>query len=102
MELGPALNKSTFDGEPAYLCDAGISKIRGLSPLTLPQKFLSLFNRCFVLALMSVPSDFYRVAVKIIAEGLIFFLDFCIERRNYESNYCIFSALEPICLPQTS
>jgi hypothetical protein len=43
-----ALNKSTFHGEPAQLCDAGISKTKGLVPLTLPQKFLGLFNQRFL------------------------------------------------------
>ena len=33
------LNRSTFYGKPAQLCDAGISKIKVLAPLILPQKF---------------------------------------------------------------
>jgi len=37
-------NKSAFYGEPAQLCDAGINKIKALTPFILPQKFLYLFN----------------------------------------------------------
>jgi hypothetical protein len=39
------LIKSKSDGEPAQLCDAGISKIRGLVQLSLPQKLLGLLNQ---------------------------------------------------------
>jgi hypothetical protein len=41
------LNKSAFCGEPARVCDAGISQIKVLAPLILPQKFLHLFNQRF-------------------------------------------------------
>ena len=41
------LDKSTFYGEPAQLCDAGISKIKVLAPLILLQKFPHLFNQRF-------------------------------------------------------
>jgi hypothetical protein len=43
-----ALNKSTFYGEPAQLRDAVISKTKRLVPLTLPQKFPSLFKQRFL------------------------------------------------------
>jgi hypothetical protein len=43
------LNKSAFYGEPAQLCDAGINKIKVLAPLSLPQKFLHLFNQRFLI-----------------------------------------------------
>ena len=36
---GEKLNKVAFYGEPAQLCDAEITKIKGLAPLILPQKF---------------------------------------------------------------
>jgi hypothetical protein len=39
------LNKATFCVEPASQRDAGASKINGMGPLTLPQKFLGLFNQ---------------------------------------------------------
>jgi hypothetical protein len=42
------LNGSTFYGEPAQLCDAGISKIKVLAPLILPQKFPHFFNQRFL------------------------------------------------------
>ncbi len=41
------LIKSTFYGEPAQLCDAGMNKIKVLAPLILPQKFPHLFNQHF-------------------------------------------------------
>lgn len=36
---GEKLNKVAFYGEPVQLCDAEITKIKGLAPLILPQKF---------------------------------------------------------------
>jgi len=39
------LIKSKSDGEPAQLCDAGISKITGLVPLRFQQKLLGLLNQ---------------------------------------------------------
>jgi hypothetical protein len=44
---GEPLNKSAFYGAPAPLHDAGINKINALEPLSLPQKFLHLFNQRF-------------------------------------------------------
>jgi hypothetical protein len=41
------LNKSTFYGAPAQLCDAGSSNIKYLSPLIAVQKFLFLFKQRF-------------------------------------------------------
>jgi len=42
------LIKSTFYGEPAQLCDAGMNKIKGLASLILLQKFPHLFNQHFL------------------------------------------------------
>ena len=44
---GEKLNKVAFYGEPAQLCDAEITKIKGLAPLILPQKFPHLFIQRF-------------------------------------------------------
>jgi hypothetical protein len=38
------MNKPTFYGEPMQLCEVGTGKIKGLAPLTLPQKCLGLCN----------------------------------------------------------
>jgi hypothetical protein len=40
-------NRSMFYGEPAPLCNAGTSKIKGWVPLTLPQRFSGLLNQRF-------------------------------------------------------
>ncbi len=48
LRVRETLNKSTFYGEPAQLCDAGINKINVLPPLILPQKFPHLFNQPFL------------------------------------------------------
>ncbi len=45
------LNRPTFYGEPAQLCDAGTGMIKGLAPITLPQKFLGFFNLCSIQSL---------------------------------------------------
>ena len=45
--------QSTFNGQPVLLRDAGISKIRWLAPLTLPQKFLGLSDQRFPNATVS-------------------------------------------------
>ncbi len=47
---GETLNKSAFYVEPAQLCDAGINQIKVLAALSLPQKFLHLFNQRFARA----------------------------------------------------
>jgi hypothetical protein len=47
IRLWERLNKSTFCGEPAQLYAAGIGKIKRLVSLSLPQKFLGLFNQRF-------------------------------------------------------
>ena len=45
---GEKLNKVAFYGEPAQLCDAEITKIKGLAPLILPQKFPHFLNQHFL------------------------------------------------------
>jgi len=42
------LNKFAFYGEPAQLYGPETRKIKGFVPLTLPQKFLGLFNQRFL------------------------------------------------------
>jgi len=59
FSLRETLIKSTFYGEPAQLCDAGINKIKVLAPLILPQKFPHLFNQHFI-----------NICLKIITSGL--------------------------------
>jgi len=46
--FGETLIKSTFYGEPAQLCDAGMNKIKGLAPLIVPQTCPHLFNQHFL------------------------------------------------------
>jgi len=48
MTARETLIKSTVYGEPAQLCDAGMNKIKVLTPLILPQKFPHLFNQHFL------------------------------------------------------
>jgi hypothetical protein len=45
-KLRKTVKKSTFYGESASPCDAGISEVQDLVPLTLPKKFPVLFNQC--------------------------------------------------------
>jgi hypothetical protein len=42
------LNKSTFYGGSAKLCDAGPVKIKDVSRLIFPRKFPGLLNQCFL------------------------------------------------------
>jgi hypothetical protein len=42
------LNKSTFYGEPAQLCDARASNIKDLAPFGSLKKFPVLFNQRFL------------------------------------------------------
>ena len=46
-QAGETLTKSAFYGEPAQRCDAGASKIKGLTQLIQLKNFPVLFNQCF-------------------------------------------------------
>ena len=45
LKLVETLHEAPFYGEPAQLCDAGFSKIKGLSQLIVVKKFLFLFRQ---------------------------------------------------------
>ena len=45
LQVSGTLNQSMFHGEPAQLCDAGFSKIKGLSHSIVVKKFLFSFKR---------------------------------------------------------
>ena len=63
------LNRPTFYGEPAQLCDAGTGMIKGSAPITLPQKFLGFFNQRLIRETLN-RSTFYGEPAQLCDAGI--------------------------------